>query len=177
MQFVPLHQGQETSNLLWACARLGYAPPAEVTDALLEQCAAQNLGGMASALNLSQCLWACAKLGQKPPAGFIAAAESEIPRCANRLNMENVDCIMWALATLGLHLSDEAMSALVSSAAKLSDRMVGAWHLFSLFLCSHKHQIMAANHFQSAEPIGPPPFLPSDAAAIRGVKSPTPQPD
>ena len=59
----------------------------------------------------------------------------------------------------------------------LSDRMVGAWHLFSLFLCSHKHQIMAANHFQSAEPIGPPPFLPSDAAAIRGVKTSTPHPD
>lgn len=116
-------QGQETSNLLWACARLGHAPPAEVTDALLDQCAAQNLGGMASALNLSQCLWACAKLGRQPPASFVAAAEAEIPRCAARLNPENVDCILWALATLGLHLSDDAMSALVSSAARLSDRM------------------------------------------------------
>ena len=47
-------EGQETSNLLWCCARLNRPPPLELTTSLLEQCAAQNLGGMASALNLSQ---------------------------------------------------------------------------------------------------------------------------
>ena len=97
--------------------------PDEISRLLASVLAAQNLGGMASALNLSQCLWACAKMGQSPPSGFVAAAESELPRCAKRLNPENVDCILWALATLGLHLNDDAMSALVSSAARLSDRM------------------------------------------------------
>ena len=56
-------EGQETSNLLWALARIGARAPDELVSTLLEQSAAQNLGGMASALNLSQCLWACAKMG------------------------------------------------------------------------------------------------------------------
>ena len=116
-------QGQETSNLLWACARLRHAPPGDVLDALLDQCAAQNLGGMQSELNLSQCLWACARFDQEPPAVFVAAANAEIPRCAHRMNPEHVDCILWALATLGLALGDEAMYALVSAAARLSDKM------------------------------------------------------
>ena len=48
-------EGQETSNLLWACARLGRSAPRDVVDALLEQSAARNLGGMASVLAHSVC--------------------------------------------------------------------------------------------------------------------------
>ena len=116
-------EGQETSNLLWSCARLGRAPPAELIDGLLEQDAASNLGGMASPLNMSQCLWACARLDRPPPAAYLAAAERELPRCATRLNPENVDCVLWALASLGVPLKEEAMAALTSACARLGDRM------------------------------------------------------
>ena len=116
-------EGQETSNLLWACARLNRAPPSELIDGLLEQDARANLGGMASPLNMSQCLWACARLERPPPAAYLAAAEREIPRCANRLNPENVDCVLWALASLGVPLKEEAMAALTSACARLGDRM------------------------------------------------------
>ena len=116
-------EGQETSNLLWACARLGRPATQEVVDALLEQSAAQNLGGMASVLNLSQCLWACAKMDRPPPAAYVLAVEREIPRCASRMNPENLDCVFWALATLGTPLREEAMAALTASAARLADRM------------------------------------------------------
>lgn len=116
-------EGQETSNLLWACARLGRSPPAEVIDGLLEQDASTNLGGMSSPLNMSQCLWACAKLDRQPPPVYLAAAEREIPRCAQRLNPENVDCVLWALASLGVPLGQEAMAAMASAAARLGDRM------------------------------------------------------
>ena len=116
-------EGQETSNLLWACARLGRSAPRDVVDALLEQSAAQNLGGMASVLNLSQCLWACAKMDRPPPAAYVQAVEREIPRCASRMNPENLDCVFWALATLGTPLREEAMAALTTAAARLADRM------------------------------------------------------
>ena len=116
-------EGQETSNLLWSCARLNRAPPSELIDGLLEQDASANLGGMASPLNMSQCLWACARLDRPPPAAYLAAAEREIPRCANRLNPENVDCVLWALASLGVPLKEEAMAALTSACARLGDRM------------------------------------------------------
>ena len=116
-------EGQETSNLLWACARLNRAPPSELIDGLLEQDAAANLGGMASPLNMSQCLWACARLDRPPPAAYLAAAEREIPRCATRLNPENVDCVLWALASLGVPLREEAMAALTAACARLHDRM------------------------------------------------------
>lgn len=116
-------EGQETSNLLWALARIGARAPDELVSTLLEQSAAQNLGGMASALNLSQCLWACAKMGVNPPETYVKAVDAELPRCANRLTTESVDCILWALATMGAPLSADAMDALTSAAARLADRM------------------------------------------------------
>ena len=74
-----------------------------------------------------QCLWSCAKTGQPPPASFVAACEGEIPRCASRMNKENVDCVLWALATLGLSLSPECMNALTSAAARLAE-VLGAFY-------------------------------------------------
>ena len=53
----------------------------------------------------------------------MAAVESEIPRCASRLNLENVDCVLWALASLQTPLKTEAMSSLTTAAARLGDRM------------------------------------------------------
>ena len=61
---------------------------------VLEQSGAQNLGGMASAMNLSQCLWACAKMGTPPPEVYLKAVDAEMPRCAPRLTTESVDCIL-----------------------------------------------------------------------------------
>ena len=116
-------EGQETSNLLWALARVGARAPDELVSTLLEQSAAQNLGGMASALNLSQCLWACAKMGVAPPETYVKAVDAELPRCAARLTTESVDCILWALATMGAPLGANAMDALTNSAARLADRM------------------------------------------------------
>ena len=83
-------EGQETSNLLWALRGRSSAPD-ELVSTLLEQSAAQNLGGMASALNLSQCLWACAKMGVAPPETYVKAVDAELPRCAARLTTESVD--------------------------------------------------------------------------------------
>ena len=114
---------QETSNLLWACARLQRAPPRDLFDALLEQSAAQNLGGMASGANLSQCLWACAKLDMRPPEAYFRAVEAEIPRCAGRLQPEHLDCVLWALASMNARVSEEARMALSSAAARLAPRM------------------------------------------------------
>ena len=116
-------EGQETSNLLWAMARIGAKAPEDIVAALLEQSAAQNLGGMASAMNLSQCLWACAKMGTPPPEVYLKAVDAEMPRCAPRLTTESVDCILWALATIGSPLGPDAMDALTNSAARLADRM------------------------------------------------------
>ena len=122
-QNVQSFEGQETSNLLWALARVGARAPDELVSTLLEQSAAQNLGGMASALNLSQCLWACAKMGVAPPETYVKAVDAELPRCAARLTTESVDCILWALATMGAPLGADAMDALTNSAARLADRM------------------------------------------------------
>ena len=116
-------EGQETSNLLWAIARIGAKAPEDIVAALLEQSAAQNLGGMASAMNLSQCLWACAKMGTPPPEVYLKAVDAEMPRCAPRLTTESVDCILWALATIGSPLGPDAMDALTNSAARLADCM------------------------------------------------------
>ena len=63
------------------------------------------------------------QLNKTPPAQYMAAVESEIPRCASRLNLENVDCVLWALASLQTPLNTEAMSSLTTAAARLGDRM------------------------------------------------------
>ena len=43
------------------------------------------------------------------------------------MNKENVDCVLWALATLGLSLSPECMNALTSAAARLAE-VLGAFY-------------------------------------------------
>jgi len=106
---------QNLSNIVWACATLGYK-----SEELLKAVAAQHerITASGDVQHLSNIVWACATLGYKSEE-LLKAVASQHKRIAKEGNLQALSNIVWSCSTLG-YKSEELLEAVLAQHGRIA---------------------------------------------------------